>query len=67
MIMPLQVKNLKGKITKMEVVEDFESRPHRAVSFVIEREKEVQEWKRTENAQSAAWLQRRQAARKRGK
>ena len=33
--------NLKGKITKMEVVEDFEFRPHKAVSFVIERDKEV--------------------------
>ena len=28
----------------MKVVEDFESRPHNAVSFVVEREKEVQEW-----------------------
>ena len=37
--------NLKRKIINMEVVEDFESRPHEAVSFVIERDKEVQEWK----------------------
>ena len=29
-----------GKISKMEVVEDFESRPHKALSFVIERDKE---------------------------
>ena len=28
----------------MKVVEDFESRPHKAVSFVVEREKEMQEW-----------------------
>ena len=28
----------------MEVVEDFESRPHKAVSFLVEREKEMQEW-----------------------
>ena len=28
----------------MEVVEDFESRPLKAVSFVAEREKEMQEW-----------------------
>ena len=27
-----------------EAVEDFESRPHKAVSFVVEREKEEQEW-----------------------
>ena len=30
--------SLKGKITQMEVVEDFESRPHKAASFVVERE-----------------------------
>ena len=29
----------------MEVVKDFESRPpHKAVSFIVEREKEMQEW-----------------------
>ena len=28
----------------MEVVEDFESRPHKAVSLVVERGKEIQEW-----------------------
>ena len=32
------------KISKMEVVEDFESRPQKAVSFVLEREEETQEW-----------------------
>ena len=32
-------------ISQMEVVEDSESRPHKAVSFVVEREEEVQEWK----------------------
>ena len=36
--------SLRGKITKMEVVEDFESGSHKAVSFEIERDKEVQEW-----------------------
>ena len=36
--------SLRGKITQMEAVEDFESRPHKAVSFVVERDKEVQEW-----------------------
>ena len=34
----------KGKISQMKVVEDFESRPHKAVSFVVERGKEIQEW-----------------------
>ena len=28
----------------MEVVKDFEARPHKAVSFVVESEKEIQEW-----------------------
>ena len=28
----------------MEVVEDFETRPHEAVSFVVEREKEIRDW-----------------------
>ena len=28
----------------MKVVEDFESRPRKAVSFVVQRDKEVQEW-----------------------
>ena len=36
--------SLKGKISQMKVMEDFESRPHEAVSFVVERGKEIQEW-----------------------
>ena len=36
--------SLKGKISQMEVVEDFVSRPHKAVSFLDERGKELQEW-----------------------
>ena len=32
----------------MEVVEDFESRPHKAMSFVVGREKEMQEWNEQE-------------------
>ena len=32
------------KIWKMKVTEDFESRPHKAVTFVVERGKERQEW-----------------------
>ena len=31
-------------MSQMKVVEDFESRPHKAVSFVVERGKEMQEW-----------------------
>ena len=35
---------LAKKISHMKVVEYFESRPHKAVSFVVEKEKEIQEW-----------------------
>ena len=34
----------KRQISPMEVVEDFESRPHKAVSFVVESENDMQEW-----------------------
>ena len=34
--------SLQGKIKNMEVVEDFEPRPHKAVTFSEEREKELQ-------------------------
>ena len=34
----------RGKITQMKVVEDFESRQHKAVSTLVERGKEIQEW-----------------------
>ena len=33
-----------GNISEVKVVEDLGSRPHKAVSFVVEREKETQEW-----------------------
>ena len=36
--------SLEGNISQMKVVGDFESRPHKAVSFVVERDKEIQEW-----------------------
>ena len=36
--------SLQGKIAKMKVLEDYESRPPTAVSFVVERGKERQEW-----------------------
>ena len=35
--------SLKGETSQMEV-EDFESRPHKAVSFQVESDKEMQEW-----------------------
>ena len=36
--------SLEGTISKMKVMEDFESRPRKAVTFVVERGKERQEW-----------------------
>ena len=35
---------LEGDISQVKVVEHFESRPHEAVSFLVERDKEVQVW-----------------------
>ena len=35
---------LNWKISQMEVVEDFQSRLHKAVSSVVTRDKEIQEW-----------------------
>ena len=46
---------LKGKISLMEVVEGFESRPHKAVTFVVERGEAGME--RAEATEGAAWLQ----------
>ena len=37
-------RSLRGEIKNTEVVDDFESRPHKAVSFIVERDKEVQVW-----------------------
>ena len=48
----------------MKVVEDFESRPQKALSLVVERDKEVQEWNEQKVLQGVTWLQWRQAARK---
>ena len=36
--------SLKGILSDMKVIEDFEPRPHKAVTFVVERGKERQEW-----------------------
>ena len=40
----LACSSLKGRISDTQVIEDFESRPHKAVSFIVERGKERQEW-----------------------
>ena len=36
--------SLEGNISQMEVAEDFEWRPHKAVSFLFPQEMEMQEW-----------------------
>ena len=36
--------SLRVEISQIKVVEDFESRPHKAVSFVVLREQEIEEW-----------------------
>ena len=36
--------SLKGKTSQMEVVGEFVSRPHKVVTIVVERGKEMQEW-----------------------
>ena len=54
----------KGKISKMEVVEDFESRQHKAMSFVVKREKEMQECNGQKFAEGASTSQRRKVATK---
>ena len=36
-------KSFQGKIENMEVVEDFESRLHKAVTLLVDRDKEIQE------------------------
>ena len=40
--------SLKGRISDTQVIEDFEPRPHKAVTFIVERGKERQEWNEQE-------------------
>ena len=55
--------SLKGKKSDMKVIEDFESRPHKAVTFVAERGKAGTA--RAKNAKGAARTQWRKATRRR--
>ena len=48
--------SLKENKTDMKVMEDFESRPHKAVTSVVERGKERQEWNEQKTAQSVTWI-----------
>ena len=36
-------RSLQGKIKKMDVVEEIESRPHKAIAFLVGRDKEIRE------------------------
>ena len=38
-------RSLQVKIEKMEVMEELESIPHKAVSFLVERDEEYQVWR----------------------
>ena len=54
-----------GENPQMKAVEDFESRPHKAVPFVVERERETRRCRSgmsRKDAQGAAWLQWRKVA-----
>ena len=51
----------------MKVVEDFESRPHKAVSSGVQRENEIQEWNEQKLAKVLLWLEWRKATREKRK
>ena len=55
----------KGIFSDMQVMEDFESRPHRAVTFVVQRGKAGME--REKIAEGVTWMQRRKTTRKKHK
>ena len=54
----------KGRISDMQVIEDFESRPHKAVTFVVQRGKARQEWNEHKLPKVVTWIQRRKFTRK---
>ena len=58
--------SLKGKISQMKVVEDFESRPHEAVSFLVESAKEMQEWSEQKLRKCCREKHKRKRQRRRG-
>ena len=54
--------SLKGIISDIQVIEDFESRPHKAVTFAVQRGKAGME--RAKIAEGVTWIQRRRTTRK---
>ena len=55
--------SLQGETNNMEVVADFESRPHKAVTFLEERDQEFQVWREQKMPKGAARIQRWKASR----
>ena len=56
--------SLKGKISQMKVVEDFESRPHKAVTFVVRKRKGEAGMERAKNAEGITRILWRKVTRK---
>ena len=50
----LPCSNLKGRISDMQAIENFETRPHKAVTFVVKREKAGME--RAKIAEGVTWI-----------
>ena len=42
--MSLLCSTQKGRISDMKVIDDFESRPHKAVTFVVQSKEERKDW-----------------------
>ena len=49
--------SLQGRIKNMEVVEDFESRPHKEATFLVERNKDFQVWREHKMPRSTTRIQ----------
>ena len=61
------IASLKGKIFQMEVVEDVESRPYKAVFIKVKREKEILEWNEQKLLKVLTGLRWREVVRKKHK
>ena len=59
--------SLKGRISDMKVMEDFESRPHKAVTFCSRKRKGKTGMERAKIAEGASWTQRKTTRKKHGR
>ena len=57
-------RSLQEEVRHMEVVEDFESTPHKALTLLVERVEEFQVWREAINAKSFTRIQWWESARK---